>query len=253
MKAAAFLPIAFLVLVALRVGFGLLRLSLRSGGWPERCLGCALVLLGVVAMPLCGYGRSPAAFGTPTGNWAFAIGDGAVAVSTGLLFAFTWITFRQRTAVAALVVALGSALAVAASVGLVLAGWNASTMLEATPHTRPYAIAQVAIFGTSLLWSSLESHACWLRHRKQLRFGLGDPVVINRFALWTLAGGSLAVLMLSLTGLLMAGVVLLQSPPTLAFIGLTGGVAGISWWLTFLSPRWYTRAVERRSDARGRA
>jgi len=226
-----------LIVLALRLGAGLLLLSRRTGGWPERCLGAAIVLK-MLALALFATSRSPEMFGTPTANYLAAVGAFALSTAVLLVYGFTWIVFRQRDGVAVLFVAAGGALASGAGMGLVLAGWDASTMLEAMPQMRPYSIALLASIGAAYGWSSVEALRCWLRHRRQLRIGLGDPVVVNRFLLWVFAGGSVAWLCLVLTGLQLLGVVVMQDTAALAATGAGGFVATASWWVTFFPPRW---------------
>ena len=244
MRFLALIPQLVFGVVTLRLGLGLLWRSRHTGAWPERCLGLAVVF-SALALPLFAFSRVPGVFGTPKGNWLAVVGSIVLGTGVMFLYAFTWVVFRQREGLAVLLVAVGSSLAYGAGLGMAVAGWDARTMVEALPQMRPYTIALLVSIATAFGWSSVESFLCWLRHRRQLRIGLADPVVVNRFLLWTCAGGSIAWLSAILIGLLMSGVVIVRDQLGMSCIGIGGSMAAASWWLTFFPPRWYIRAIRR--------
>lgn len=244
MRLLGFVPQAVFAVVALRLGVRLLRRSLRTGAWPERCLGLAVVLM-TVAFPLFVLSRAPAVFGSSTGNYVATIGATMLSTAVMALYVFTWVVFRQREGMAVLFVAAGSSLAYGAGVGLVVSGWDAHSMQEALPWMRPYAIAMLVSIGLAFGWSSVEALLCWLQQRRQLRIGLSDPVVMNRFLLWTVGGSSNAAVTVALAAMTLSGVVVMQDPLAMACMGIAGCVASVSWWLAFFPPRWYVRAIRR--------
>ena len=61
-------------------------------------------------------------------------------------------------------------------------------------EAHPSVIAANVVRGLAFPWACFESLRYWLRMRRRLALGLADPVVTNRFALWSLWTGVLAAL-----------------------------------------------------------
>lgn len=142
---------------------------------PHRVALAALSVggLGLVAMPLA----------DALGSEALSLG-GEVAVRIALLLLCLFIarTFRPG--------ALG--LAGAAACGLLLLAtlaWDvaAQPALTRYDYARPSSHASQLSAAIPFAWSALESGVLWRRARRRLRIGLGEPVLAERFLLWSLA------------------------------------------------------------------
>jgi hypothetical protein len=103
----------------------------------------------------------------------------------------------------------------------------------------------LGVIGGFPLWSMAESYAYWRRMRRRLAIGLADPLVCNRFLLWTLASvsslGSIWCVNVPLlvrsfvAGTDLAGLTVVSLLVTALF-----GIATVSiYWLTFFPPVWY--------------
>jgi ethanolamine transporter EutH len=93
--------------------------------------------------------------------------------------------------------------------------------------------------------------------QKRVGLGLADPIVSNRFGLWSIWMGGLTlmlgiVLVLRLLGLFfglepsMMSIILPQVLPLLRLLlASVALVAGTAVWLTFFPPRFYARRLQR--------
>jgi hypothetical protein len=233
--------VLFQVAVSAVVGARLLRLAARTRQVPELALGSAYVLLGTLGHPLAILARSGAlapAASAPLLAAALAAQDLACLG----IYLMTWRTFRpERRALGAAIaaVALGMAASVAAGAreGFAAADYGAGYWLG------------LALRAGGFLWAACES----LRHhallRRRLRLGLADPVVADRFRLWSIANLALCVGFAVFAAARLAQTGSATPPVALVTTSAIGVLSGTATWLAFLPPARYTRFVAARSRA----
>jgi len=179
-----------LLIVGTMVGARLLFLASRNRKLPELAIGTACYTMavgGVLITPilhLADSGEEGLVFAsTIAARSVFALGASAVCV-------LTWRVFRPGSLWAA-AVCVGASLAMA--VAVLVQGLRG----DATSHWAPllenyvYMWVRVAAF----LWTGLESLRYAGMMRRQLRIGLGDPLVAARIHLWGVAGVSIAAML----------------------------------------------------------
>jgi len=231
------------------IGFRLLLLAYRSRALPELLLGSALILGGTFGGPLEAAGISGTEeIGPELAGRLLLIGKILGVATLACHSTFIWRVFRPREPWAA---GLVGALLVFPLAGL----WGFAS-------SGAFATAEIPIFW---FWVDLMGRlgaSCWLvfegaRYyglmKRRLRLGLGDPVVANRFLLWTLAG-------LFAIALLLTSVPPIFLDPDEHQIALVAdlfafGAAGIAvstfYLLIFLPPAAYRRRLLKAAEASG--
>lgn len=253
MRVLGILALVTLVGVGTAVGVRLLRLARRGGEMPERALGAGLVLVtcgGAVAA----VSRAPGLVATRPGD--ALLGGGLLVAMCGLAFfyVFTWLVFRPRSLGALALVLLASGAFGVEWHGLMRASVHGGPTMEAIlPHTRPWGVAIIAMVQVSFVWTAVESWAYWSRLRRRASLGLGDPIVTNRFLLWSISGVAVALLCAGLAGSMLAGLAPMRHPLPLGTLAATALVTSATWTLTFAPPRRYRAWLEARAAARQRA
>ncbi len=237
--------IALMALVSLALaalGARLLRLSRRSGLEPERWLGFAFSSAGASAwlLPLAASGS----LAPETSRILALVAQVGLTGAVCAFAVFTWRVFRSDSPAArwlALVVVVAN---VAAAGAVVASG--------VPIPTGPAGLAIVLARCGALLWLFVESALCARRARRRVRIGLGDPIVANRFVLWTVWTGTLAAIPLFVLGLRAAGA--LEAPvagaplppmltAVLVLLGAGGAAAALAVWLAFFPPAAYRRWI----------
>jgi hypothetical protein len=236
-----------LLAVGTAVGIRLLLVARRTRRAPELAIGLGLLCITVLGTPLSATGRLPGLVGTPTGDILFGVGLAVALLGIELVWLFTWLVFRRDAAWAKALVGLAALALAAEGIGLMTASSRGSTMDEILPHTRPWAIAIVATVAAAFAWSAMESLRYHARLRRRLALGLADPVVVDRFALWTLSGLATVGVCTGIVGSMLAGFAPLRDAVPLVAIAAAGLTASISWYLAFLPPAAYLGWVRRRS------
>lgn len=248
MRILVFASLALMGLVCVGVGLRLTALARRTRQLPETLMGGGLLLVTIIGMPLSVVGRSPEMIGTPLGDGLFTVGLAVALVGIACFYAFTWQVFRLDSAWSLFAVMLACGALGAAGQGLIGASVG-SNIEEVYAHTRPWAMATVALVATAYVWSGAEALTYWRRMRRRLALGLAEPEVVNRFWLW--GAGSLAVATQSL-GMLVPmyfGVAPLSNLPTLLGIGVASVVSSCCWLCAFLPPEAYLERVRGRAEA----
>lgn len=242
-------PSVALLLVAGIVGIRLLWLSHKTGGVPERLMGAGLFILLVIYLPMMAV----------SGMGRLAVGElklGLLAFATVLLWgsftslvAFTWKAFRPNAAWATMLTMTLSA-SVAAAGGALIA-----TLMMAPPEASSFEAGK---FWTGLIripmlinfvWTGAEGMIAYRMARRRLAIGLGDPIVANRFLLWSIVGVVQVVTQGTGYWLHLMGIGLMASPVGL-FVAAVGAMAGsVLMVLAFVPPSAYLRFIERRAVA----
>lgn len=232
------------------LGARLLRLSRRTGAQPERWLGLAFLLAGASAWLLPLAASQDLRLGLDLARGFAFLAQGGMTGALVCLVFFTWRVFRGDST-AGRRVALALVVANLATGGAVLLGGSPVPI-------GGVGLAVILTRSVSLLWLFLESAGHALRMRRRVRLGLGDPVVANRFLLWSIWTGALAciplfVLSLRALGVLVEPVPGEPLPVSLRWILLVlaagGGAALGAGWLAFFPPASYQRWIVARAAA----
>jgi len=250
-RIAALVSLLSFLLAGGLVGIRALRVARRTRRLPELLIGLGLLSITVLGYPFCAVGRLPALVATPLGDALFALGLAVCAAGIACVYAFTATVFRPGSPLARAAVGAASLALVLVAAGLVRAplGAEAADFRAIWPHTRPWAGGIVALVMLAFAWTGAESARCYASQRRRRALGLADPVVANRFLLWSVAGFSLAALCAANLAYVAAGLVLMRDALPLATIAITGVVASAAWLLAFVPPPAYRRWLESRAAA----
>ena len=102
----------------------------------------------------------------------------------------------------------------------------------------------------ALAWGAVEAYGWFLRMRRRTAIGLGDPLVANRFLLWSLgaglagAGSAVGTVVGIATGRPMN-----ELPALTLALSLFGLASAIALWLAFVPPARYLDWVRSRAQA----
>jgi hypothetical protein len=238
---------ALYLLTVLIVGSRLLMLARRTKQLPELLLSGALLLGGAIGGPLEGAAGTIRAEGGEAiaGKLLLAakiFGLGAVICHVS----FVRIVFRPRERWARLLAAAIIACPVAALFGY---GAHGAYAMSAIPWN--WFWIDLAARITASVWMAAEGAIYYGMMKRRLHLGLADPLIANRFLLWTLAGTfSIVVLLTSVPPMLLdpaanAGLLTLD-----LFIFSIGGVSiSALYFLTFLPPESFRRWLGKTSEA----
>jgi len=235
------------LLTATVVGCRLLLLAHRSRALPELLLGVGLLVGGAVGGPLEAAGLSTKGeFGPEVAGRLLLIGKlfGAVALACHLLF--IWRVFRPREWWGAGLAGALLSCSLAGLCGFAVNGAFASAEIS----IRWFCVDLVGRVGASC-WLVLEGVRYYGLMRRRLRLGLADPVVTNRFLLWSLAG------VFSITMFLTSIPPVFLEPDrnmlVLALDGLAFSASGLGvsvlYFLTFFPPVAYRRRLLKAAEA----
>jgi len=211
----------------------LFRLAARTRRLPELLVGAYFVVVPFaisLAIRVERFDPGDAAAVRATSNALFTLGGVA-------LLLFAWCVFRRDAFWA-------KALALAGSAGLA-AVWVAGFPAGAYQDGSSYFLLLPAY--VSYFWVFFESLRYYGLLRRRQRLGLADPVLTNRFLLFAIWTGSVAVI--TVLGMVSAGVQLahgstpegagLANPLVLGLTRLLAVPIALSIWLTFLAPSRY--------------
>jgi hypothetical protein len=215
---------------------------------PELLLGLALLSSASVGYPLVVLASAVpeiGAFAAPLGLLSFQVG-------VSLYAHFNARVFRPGVAWAS---ALSSACThVFASVFVVAAylPWVLDSPEQVARRLLPFALAnQCTLFGICT-WTALEGGRYYAMMRRRAALAMADPLVVNRFLLWTLLGSLQAANMAVALLLMLAGEDVTRSPLSIACTSANGLASSVLTALIFMPPAWYSRRIAG-SRARARA
>jgi hypothetical protein len=227
------------------VAIRLLFLARRNRGLPELLLGLSFLLGGTIGamVEVAGIAASeqlqPAQVGT-----LFMIGKlfGIGGLACSVVF-IGWV-FRRHERWAVVPAAGVIALALVGFGGMAAAG-TFSNGLNAAPW---YWLELAARLG-SPCWLGLEAGRYYLRMKRRMRLGLADPVVTDRFLLWTFAAFfSFLILTTSISPVLL-GRTHPVAMAALVVYSFSGAATAACYWLAFFPPEAYRRRVRARAAA----
>lgn len=211
------------------VGTRLLLLAARTRQAPELLLGTSFMLLGGVGYPLAILAR---AGGDPSSG-LLPIALGVQNAACLLMYAATWRTFRAGSR------------APGAALGVIALGFGASLVAgtSGAADAGPGYYLGFTLRVGAFAWPALESFRHYRMFRRRLRIGLGDPVLTDRFRLWTISTGAIVLgFAVFLAGRLL-GANVGTNPVVLASTSLVSLVAGTTMWLAFVPPARYLKRL----------
>ena len=220
-----------------------LRLLRRSG--EERLVGLFFLASGI------GFGARVAAVGdTGTSPVLNGLGHLGLSLACIALYRFTRSVFRPGARAGRIAEQTGIVASVVTLVAVLATG-------GVTNEQSLSVLAANAVRMSSYAWSFGEALRYWSMMQKRVGLGLADPIVSNRFGLWSIWMGGLTlmlgiVLVLRLLGLIfglqpsMMSILLPQVLPLLRLLlASVALVTGTAVWLTFFPPRFYARRLQR--------
>jgi hypothetical protein len=236
--------VAFLV-SSVCIGVRCLLLARRTRGVPELAIGLGFVIGAVI-----GYVPETIVLSTDVLPRALetrvlAVTQVAIRCAAVSVLVFTVRVFRPAEAWARF------------AVGVLLVALAASWLVF--PYTRVYAQAAsdrlwydvFAVARTApLVWGAIEAALYHRKLRRRLRLGLADPLVADRFRLWSIGLGAMSLLMAS-TILAPAVGVDPAAPGWVLLESLAGLVGAVALWLAFFPSRAYRASVARRAQPAG--
>jgi len=227
MELAALLGMSAFALASFVVGLRLILLSRRTGLLPEKMIGLSLFLAGgcgAILLVLSGF----------AGDARWLVATAAIAmVNLGVaaLGVFTWRVFRPTlagaTLVAACVMLLLMSMIVDRAAGHYLGMGRSSFSIVSD-----YA-GRLILYG----WATAETLRQHLLARRRVRLGLTDPLVANRFLLWSLATTAAFGIWLHALWQELAR----RTDTTESYLVATvlGSACALAIWLAFFPPRAY--------------
>ena len=236
--------ILFMMIANGVVGVRLLLLARRTGQVPELFFGLSLLLLGAVGYPLSILARKAALAGA---SWEGLLSGALFFQDLACLamFVATWKTFHPASRWPRRVLVIASAVFAAS-----LLGDSVAARTWAFRDGGPWYELGFWMRALVYYWSAFEAGRYTLLMRRRLRLGLADPVVVDRFRLWTISTCAIAAaFVVFYLGRIFADNVA-TSAPVLISTSVVGLAAGVTVWLAFVPPDVYLRRVRARAEAR---
>lgn len=230
------------IVTCLVVGARLLRLALRTRQLPEWALGVAFFVSGGLGYSLL-FIRSLAILPGELRGETFAAGLLALSVGSAALCFFNWCVFRADSRWAGL---LFAGICVVLVVSFVTEA--VTTGFEGERSLLWYSVGTVTR-AVPYAWAAGESLYQHLRSRRALRFGLADPMVVDRFRLLAIAASAIfaSFALVFVSGLV--GELTTHPPELVAVVACLGITAAVSVGLAFQPPAFYRRRFAKRQPA----
>jgi hypothetical protein len=242
----ALLALTTVVALSAAISIRILRLAARNHQLPELLIG---VFFASISIELADYGQRLLALSE------IDLRPVLFCISVGSLLLFDWLVFRP------------AAIWAGALTCIVLAAVLAASSLHFAAGEASVGIRMVWGLGRaiSLGWAFGESFRYWRLMRKRLAIGTGDPIVANRFGLWAIWTGAIAILPIAglVTRLLAlagggtepweTGSRIVFTPALAVFAALVlafVAVAGAALWQSFFPTGSHLARVQARAEAR---
>lgn len=228
------------------IGARLLALARETRALPELFIGTGVFAYSAVALPsllMMGLPSLP----VEVTRLFQLLQQGANFTAVSAVLLFTWRVFRPDTAWARVLVVASIAVGAVASWGTVSVAPEAQGVSAMPAAVRPYVSLMIVVWGVAFLWTGSESLRFHSKMRRRLALGAGDPLVCNRFLLWSIWGlacGALNFLNLVYN---VAGLDFTRHPAPLLTICVSCLVSSAVWYLAFLAPESYETLVLRRA------
>jgi hypothetical protein len=229
------------------VAFRMLRMAWRNRAVPEFLLGAGLVFGGMLGGPLEGAGMATRAdLGPAIAGRLLLLGKTLALAGVVCHACFIWRVFRPQAS-------WGAAL-----VGVLFAGGAAGLAGHAVNGAFATGEIPIVWFCVDLVgriavsaWLVVEGAVYYRVMKRRLALGLADPVVTNRFLLWSVAGALTIVMLLASVPpyFLDPGENMLIITANLMMFSTTGICVSTLYFLTFFPPEVYRRRLEKRAEA----
>ncbi len=244
--------VAFFV-VSLVVGVRLVLLWNRTRQFPELLIGIGVLGIGpigfgamMVGVTLLARGVSPESLAVRS---VFALGFATVIAGVIAKCLFNWKVYRPDSVTAEFVT---GAIALVLGTLYMRAGFEHAFIPSDTVDGP--VLVQSLVQVSALLWGSLEALHYWSRMRRRAALGLADPVVANRFLLWSFGAGAAGLgTAIGAAVSWYTGVASFKIPWLVASSSAHGLVAAVAMWLAFVPPRSYTEWIREQAGLRTRA
>jgi hypothetical protein len=241
---AAQLGIPVAALLAL-VGARVLLIAQRAGGGaPDRLVGGFFLCMGLGGVPAL-LANDPSIVPAHLSQPAMACGHALLSMGFTCMALFAWRCFGAESAwrrSAALTVPV-----------LLLICWVAQGFIERfEPPGGAFVRTAALIRMTAVAWAFGETLRYYALMRRRLAIGLGDPVVANRFLLWSLwTGAMLGTILVAIAVRFLLpefgpDLPATQRAPIVGVFLLLLSTAGVALSLSFFPPRWYADRLRAR-------
>lgn len=175
------LPLVGLLLAAL--GARVLWRARRHSSVPELGVGVWFAGIGI-GTPIMHRASIPGGVAPELAPVLIGLGQGLIALAFCGLFVFTWRTFGSDSGWRRNLARAGICACLATWAGV---GWFEGF----APGAGPATLVLAGVRAVAVAWAFVETTQYAVRMRRRARIGLADPVVANRFVLWSVWTGSL--------------------------------------------------------------
>ena len=243
MHQLAFLCVGIYSVMSAVVGVRLVRRWFTTHGVPELMMGLAYLAAPGSGYPLVVLG--PALPSRTLGSLFFAVGESGIVLGVSLFFFFNAKVFRARSSLAFVAAGVGSLLMAASGLEIIRGQIALGAGSIALASVRTASIVLLIVLGLGYAWTAVEGARQNALMRRRARYGMGDPIVANRFLLWAIAG-TLQVLsaIVAAVSLETGGNIMTDTAPLFA-TSLVGAFNTALLVLIFIPPAWYTRWLTR--------
>lgn len=230
---------ALLSAILIALGMCVLLRAARSGA--ERAVGFHFVCLGLGALPALTVPASGLLDPTSL-PVALAVGHALLSLGFASLYVFVWRCFGPGS-----VWRRTLALSGCAALGTAYLGQGLATGFQ--PLGGDAIRVTVLLRSGAFLWAFVETLRFWSLMRRRVALGIGDPVVANRFLLWSLWTGSMSgVMAIGITARFLdlrlgPSAPALERALVVVPVSLGVLVAASCLALAFFPPAWYRRRL----------
>lgn len=237
MIALAGLATLAFILTGSIVGARLVLLSRRTNGDAERNVGLGLLLICGVAYP---FGLLLPVEAAPELLRRVLFGIAMIALAGGAVFITRFVkgVFRPEASWADWVTRINTVCWVGMGGWALWAAVSLTLAEVASPDSARFLARQllmVALFG----WAAVEAGLYWMKLRRRMVLGLAEREVVNRVALWGIAGLMSVLSSGTMTAVGLRGTNPLEDPATLLLTGIGGLISSGALVLAFLPPQSY--------------
>lgn len=208
------------------------------------------LLMGVAYLSAPGFGYPLAVIGSglqdrTSGMVMFGVGQAMIVVGCTCFFFFNARVFRPQSVLAQAAAGVGAILFALSGSEIVRGHMAIGADALGLASVRAASVTMLAVLGLAYAWTAFEGFRHHSLMRRRARFGLGDPVVANRFLLWAFAG-SLQVIADSVSAhSLRGGADITTDAASVFATSLVGIVNSGLLVLIFIPPARYTRWLTR--------
>jgi hypothetical protein len=108
----------------------------------------------------------------------------------------------------------------------------------------PVFYAEFAFRVSSYAWGSYEAFRFYAVMQRRTKYGMGDPMVQNRFLLWGIATSLALLILIAMEITFMATALSELGSRMLTASAILSIPTAISVWITFFPPDWYRKRIE---------